>query len=96
MGFCLSNARWMLPNCQAACSSCGVTRADIINDAFPLSAPSSSSHPSSNRLLGPECADRNPLCPDWAADSQCTVNPGYMRIYCRTSCGICTDPIKRS
>ena len=44
MGFCMSNARWMLLNCARSCNSCGVTRADIYNAAFPDQCADRSPH----------------------------------------------------
>ena len=34
------------------------------------------------------CADRQDMCPGWAARGECTINAVYMSQYCRTSCAI--------
>ncbi|KAJ7374574.1 hypothetical protein OS493_004912 [Desmophyllum pertusum] len=36
------------------------------------------------------CADYNRFCYSWARSGQCQRNPGYMRRYCKRSCGLCT------
>ncbi|KAK3754197.1 hypothetical protein RRG08_028162 [Elysia crispata] len=36
-----------------------------------------------------ECKDDNEHCFAWAATNQCHVNPGYMLVKCKKSCGVC-------
>lgn len=35
------------------------------------------------------CEDIHPKCETWADEGECIVNPNYMHIYCRVSCGLC-------
>merc|ERR1712168_1205139 len=35
------------------------------------------------------CSDLNRHCADWARKGECTKNPGYMKVYCKRSCGLC-------
>ena len=35
--------------------------------------------------------DRPTRCARWAADGECTHNPGFMRVTCRKSCGVCVE-----
>ncbi|KAL4422226.1 hypothetical protein ABPG77_009701 [Micractinium sp. CCAP 211/92] len=53
--------------------------------------------PAPEPALEPEdCADADPSCGDWAANGECTSNPGFMRGgpnslgTCRKACGDCT------
>eukprot|EP00899_Mesostigma_viride_P022233 jgi/Mesvir1/3194/Mv16347-RA.2 len=39
-----------------------------------------------------DCADVEPLCPDWSAHGECKRNPGYMLRQCKQSCRVpCVD-----
>lgn len=40
-----------------------------------------------------DCNDDNTLCPVWAQDNQCVINPGYMLKFCMKSCRVCTSGI---
>lgn len=40
-----------------------------------------------------DCKDDNTLCPVWAQDNQCVINPGYMLKFCMKSCRVCTSGI---
>merc|ERR1719401_2656914 len=35
------------------------------------------------------CEDENTNCAAWAANDECTKNPGYMKVKCKLSCGQC-------
>lgn len=35
------------------------------------------------------CVDKNEGCRDWADAGECQGNPGFMRVQCRLSCGVC-------
>ena len=35
-----------------------------------------------------ECMDTNDSCRNWAADGECSSNPGFMRTACRESCSM--------
>ena len=35
------------------------------------------------------CVDEHPLCPSWARQGMCVVNPFFMAHTCRESCGVC-------
>lgn len=37
-----------------------------------------------------DCKDTNTLCRTWADNSQCVVNPSYMKVFCMKSCRTCT------
>jgi len=36
-----------------------------------------------------DCRDSNSMCERWAAAGECDRNPGYMRLSCKRSCGVC-------
>uniref|UniRef100_A0A061S0K5 procollagen-proline 4-dioxygenase n=1 Tax=Tetraselmis sp. GSL018 TaxID=582737 RepID=A0A061S0K5_9CHLO len=38
------------------------------------------------------CFDTEFMCPEWAEKGECDANPGYMKLECRKSCGVCTGP----
>lgn len=40
-----------------------------------------------------DCKDDHTLCPVWAQDNQCVINPGYMLKFCMKSCRVCTSGI---
>eukprot|EP00959_Pyramimonas_sp_CCMP1952_P430976 9026196-Pyramimonas_sp.AAC.2 len=45
--------------------------------------------------LTANCKNENvALCPGWAEQGECELNPGYMRQSCKYSCGAC-DPERR-
>ena len=35
------------------------------------------------------CDDTNDECASWAESGECENNPGYMRMSCKRSCGLC-------
>jgi V8-like Glu-specific endopeptidase len=35
------------------------------------------------------CVDEHPLCPSWARQGMCVINPFFMSHTCRESCGVC-------
>ena len=35
------------------------------------------------------CDDMNDECASWADSGECENNPGYMRVSCKRSCGLC-------
>ncbi|CAL4059139.1 unnamed protein product, partial [Meganyctiphanes norvegica] len=35
------------------------------------------------------CTDTNPSCSQWAASGECSKNPGFMLVNCRSSCNDC-------
>ena len=37
------------------------------------------------------CFDLNDRCAEWAANDECSNNPGYMLDNCRLSCDVCED-----
>ena len=37
------------------------------------------------------CINNDARCTEWAAENQCTINPGYMLINCRLSCQVCSS-----
>lgn len=39
-----------------------------------------------------DCLDKNPGCQKWASEGQCDMNPDYMWIACKLSCGKCPLP----
>ncbi|KAI8485971.1 hypothetical protein Bbelb_362920 [Branchiostoma belcheri] len=42
------------------------------------------------------CKDEHLSCPHWANIGECDVNPNYMLVNCRLSCGICEQISERS
>merc|ERR1712142_33332 len=38
------------------------------------------------------CRDESNNCQSWSNTGECRVNPGYMLVYCKKSCGVCTGP----
>merc|ERR1719346_256188 len=40
----------------------------------------------------PPCSDDNQMCPDWAANGECEMNPGFMLENCKQSCSVCSSP----
>ena len=42
--------------------------------------------------LKSDCRDKNPECALWASweSNECDKNPGYMKVNCPRSCGVCT------
>jgi len=37
------------------------------------------------------CADVDQRCEVWALDSECSLNPDYMTLFCRKSCNLCSS-----
>ena len=72
---CSSNPDYMLENCKLSCSSCQSEENDD-EDNYELPPP-------------PPCIDDNNRCAEWAADNQCSANPGYMLENCKLSCSFC-------
>ena len=40
-------------------------------------------------FAGSSCKDNNKSCSGWAANGECTKNPGYMLVNCKKSCNKC-------
>merc|ERR1711860_46893 len=47
------------------------------------------SDPSSFGRMNDACQDSDIRCPMWAERNECNINPVYMRINCKWSCGEC-------
>ena len=43
---------------------------------------------SGDTLALDECMDTNDSCRTWAADGECSSNPGFMHVACRESCSM--------
>ena len=43
----------------------------------------------SSPLGSSSCKDDNMHCANWATQGECARNPGFMRVGCRKSCGVC-------
>lgn len=37
------------------------------------------------------CEDLNEHCAFWSGVDECNINPNYMLVYCKKSCGVCGD-----
>ncbi|KAL3846996.1 hypothetical protein ACJMK2_017936 [Sinanodonta woodiana] len=38
-----------------------------------------------------DCADQHQYCSSWSNAGECTKNPGYMHVYCKKSCSVCSS-----
>ena len=41
------------------------------------------------RSIGYLCVDENSKCEEWARNGMCMLNPVFMALTCRESCGVC-------
>jgi len=97
---CSSNPGYMLENCKLSCNVC---QSGEGNDQAPGGDPNQARNPSPEddnqvsegggqaSLTPSPCVDDNDRCTEWAADDQCSSNPGYMLENCKLSCNDCQN-----
>ncbi len=78
-GECENNPTYMLENCANTCNACELSTTE---SPTPVNVDPNISTP-----VG--CADKNFECPSWAAEGECSKNPGWMLANCALSCDSC-------
>jgi len=89
-GECNTNSIYMLDSCAKSCNKCGVeltteSPTPVENSGSEPILPAPTVAPTNNM----DCIDENVRCAGWAADDQCSSNPGYMFENCKLSCNAC-------
>mmetsp|Transcript_2282 Transcript_2282/g.4852 ORF Transcript_2282/g.4852 Transcript_2282/m.4852 type:complete len:522 (+) Transcript_2282:93-1658(+) len=82
MGECKSKKSYMSTYCPRACGIC-----PPLDDA----ALRKEEEEAASNLKEDDCTDLHDLCPTWADDGECILNPKYMVQACRESCILCVD-----
>jgi hypothetical protein len=79
----------MLDSCEKSCNNCGAELPT--GSPTPVEDSGSESNASAPTLAPTNitCIDETIACAGWAADDQCSNNPGYMLENCKLSCNIC-------
>ena len=96
-GECMSNASWMLANCQKSCNAC--TASEQRSSTGPsISTPTTDAQECNDLKDGCHQTSESgdcllTKCAFWASEGECESNPSYMSNYCAQSCGQCETPL---
>ena len=80
-GVCESNSSYMTYYCPKTCDEC-----DVQIRGYEMSKKLSGGLSSI-----PYCQDNNFDCQNFAKSGECDKNPEYMKMFCKVSCGICSE-----
>ena len=90
-GECDKNPHFMTFQCAYSCGTCDNKRINDDDIKHFGNQEETTSQKKANMSDLKKCEDLHALCPLWAKEGECLINPNFMTSACVLSCWLCVD-----